>query len=84
MDGFLEHRSEAVGGTLSGCLLRARIEKGPEAIAVGFFLSQLHYVNEYITSLPELAVALGFWARGLLVLTALFKIAVGVKEEVGG
>jgi len=35
MGGFLDHRSEAVGSNLSGCLLRARIEKGPEAFALG-------------------------------------------------
>jgi molybdopterin-containing oxidoreductase family membrane subunit len=30
---------------------------------------------------PEILIALGVWAMGFLVLTALFKIAVGVKEE---
>jgi molybdopterin-containing oxidoreductase family membrane subunit len=29
-------------------------------------------------------IALGVWALGFLVLTALYKIAVGVKEEVHG
>jgi molybdopterin-containing oxidoreductase family membrane subunit len=31
--------------------------------------------------LPEIGIALGVWAMGFLVMTALFKIAVSVKEE---
>ena len=34
------------------------------------------------SSLPEIMIALGVWAMGFLVLTALFKIAVSVKEEI--
>ena len=43
-----------------------------------------HEVNEYIPSMPEILIALGAWAMGFLVLTALFKIAIGVIEEVRG
>jgi molybdopterin-containing oxidoreductase family membrane subunit len=58
------------------------IDKGLGMIAGGFTPNPLHEVNEYIPSLPEVMIALGVWAMGFLVLTALFKIAVGVKEEV--
>ena len=58
------------------------IDKGLGMIAGGFTPSPLHEVNEYIPSVPEILIALGVWAMGFLVLTALFKIAVGVKEEV--
>ena len=60
------------------------IDKGLGMIAGGFTPSPLHEVNEYIPSGPEIAIALGIWALGFLVLTALYKIAVGVKEEVRG
>jgi molybdopterin-containing oxidoreductase family membrane subunit len=60
------------------------IDKGLGMIAGGFTPSPLHEVNEYIPSIPEILIALGVWALGFLVLTALYKIAVGVKEEVGG
>ena len=60
------------------------IDKGLGMIAGGFTPSPLHEVNEYIPTLPEIVIALGVWAAGFFVLTALFKIAVGVKEEVGG
>jgi molybdopterin-containing oxidoreductase family membrane subunit len=58
------------------------IDKGLGMIAGGFTPSPLHEINEYIPSLPEIMIALGVWAMGFLVLTALFKIAVSVKEEI--
>jgi molybdopterin-containing oxidoreductase family membrane subunit len=60
------------------------IDKGLGMIAGGFTPSPLHEINEYIPSIPEILIALGVWALGFLVLTALYKIAVGVKEEVQG
>lgn len=57
------------------------IDKGLGMIAGGFTPSPLHEINEYIPSVPEILIALGVWAMGFLILTALFKIAVGVKEE---
>jgi Ni/Fe-hydrogenase subunit HybB-like protein len=60
------------------------IDKGLGMIAGGFTPSPLHEVNEYIPTAPEILIALGVWALGFLVLTALYKIAVGVKEEVQG
>lgn len=58
------------------------IDKGLGMISGGFVPSPLHHVNEYVPTLPEIAIALGVWATGFLVLTVLYKIAVGVKEEV--
>ncbi len=58
------------------------IDKGLGMIAGGFTPSPLHEINEYIPTLPEIGIALGVWAMGFLVLTALFKIAVAVKEEI--
>ena len=57
------------------------IDKGLGMIAGGFTPTPLHEINEYIPTLPEITIALGVWAMGFLVLTALFKIAVSVKEE---
>jgi molybdopterin-containing oxidoreductase family membrane subunit len=57
------------------------IDKGLGMIAGGFTPSPLHEINEYIPTLPEIGIALGVWAMGFLILTALFKIAVSVKEE---
>jgi Ni/Fe-hydrogenase subunit HybB-like protein len=60
------------------------IDKGLGMIAGGFTPNPLHEINEYIPTFPEITIALGVWAMGFLILTALFKIAVSVKEEVQG
>jgi Ni/Fe-hydrogenase subunit HybB-like protein len=58
------------------------IDKGLGMIAGGFTPNPLHEINEYIPTVPEITIALGVWAMGFLILTALFKIAVSVKEEI--
>jgi Ni/Fe-hydrogenase subunit HybB-like protein len=60
------------------------IDKGLGMISGGFVPNPLGHVTEYVPTLPELAISLGVWAMGFLILTALFKIAVTVKEEVEG
>ena len=60
------------------------IDKGLGMISGGFVPNPLHRVNEYVPTLPEILIAVAIWAIGFLVLTALFKIAVTVKEEVEG
>jgi molybdopterin-containing oxidoreductase family membrane subunit len=60
------------------------IDKGLGMIAGGFTPNPLHHVVEYIPTWQEVTIALGVWAMGFLILTVLFKIAVGVKEEVRG
>ena len=57
------------------------IDKGLGMISGGFVPSPLHHVNEYVPTVPELLIALGIWATGFLILTALYKMAIGVKEE---
>jgi molybdopterin-containing oxidoreductase family membrane subunit len=44
----------------------------------------MHEVNEYIPTMPEIGITLGVYAMGALVLTVLYKMAVGVKQEVHG
>jgi molybdopterin-containing oxidoreductase family membrane subunit len=60
------------------------IDKGLGMISGGFVPNPLHHVNEYVPTLPEILIAIAVWAIGFLVLTALFKIAVTIKEEVEG
>jgi len=60
------------------------IDKGLGMISGGFVPNPLHRVNEYVPTLPEILIAVAIWAIGFLVLTALFKIAVTIKEEVAG
>jgi molybdopterin-containing oxidoreductase family membrane subunit len=61
----------------------AWIDKGLGLISAGFVPNPLHEVNEYMPTLPEVVITIGVYAIGALVLTVLYKMAVGVKEEVG-
>ncbi len=58
------------------------IDKGMGMISGGFVPSPLHEITEYAPTVPEMIITIGVYAIGFLVLTALFKIAVSVKEEV--
>jgi len=60
------------------------IDKGLGMISGGFVPNPFNQVTEYVPTLPELAISIGVWAVGFLILTALYKIAVTVKEEVEG
>ena len=60
------------------------IDKGMGMISGGFVPNPLHHVNEYIPTIPEIVITLGIYALGFFILTVLFKMAVGVKEEVQG
>jgi molybdopterin-containing oxidoreductase family membrane subunit len=61
----------------------AWIDKGLGLISAGFVPNPLEEVNEYMPTLPEVTITIGVYAIGALVLTVLYKMAVGVKEEVG-
>lgn len=59
------------------------IDKGMGMISGGFVPNPLHHVNEYVPTVPEVIITIGVYGLGYLVLSALYKIAVTVKEEVG-
>lgn len=54
------------------------IEKGMGLIIPGFIPSTLHEVIEYAPSLTEWKITAGIWAFGLLVFTAVLKVAIAV------
>jgi Ni/Fe-hydrogenase subunit HybB-like protein len=58
------------------------IDKGLALVAGGFIPSPLEHVTEYWPTTPELLISFGVYAIGFLVLTVLYKVAVGVKQEV--
>lgn len=63
-------------------ILGTWIDKGLGMISGGFVPNPLHEVNEYAPTIPEIGITIGVYAIGALVLTVLYKMAVGVKEEV--
>ncbi|MGD9209529.1 MAG: polysulfide reductase NrfD [Desulfobacteraceae bacterium] len=60
------------------------IDKGLGMISGGYVPNPLHEVTEYVPTVPEIGITLGVYALGALILTALYKIAVSVKEEALG
>jgi molybdopterin-containing oxidoreductase family membrane subunit len=60
------------------------IDKGFGLIVGGFVPNPFEKITEYWPTLPETLIVLGVWAIGFLILTALYKIAVTVKEETAG
>jgi Ni/Fe-hydrogenase subunit HybB-like protein len=58
------------------------IDKGLGMISGGFVPNMLHEYTEYVPTAPEIGITLGIYAIGALVLTVLYKIVIGIKEEV--
>ena len=60
------------------------IEKGLGLVVTGFIPSPLEKITEYSPTGPEVAITVGVWAGGLLILTVLYKIALAVRLELEG
>ena len=58
------------------------IDKGIGLVIGGFIPNAMETVVEYQPTLREISIAGAIWAIGALVLTVLYKIAIGVKKEV--
>lgn len=78
----IRHNEGVLAVACAMLFVGAWIDKGLGLISAGFVPNPLHEVNEYVPTLPELAITLGVYAIGALVLTVLFKMAIGIKEEV--
>jgi Ni/Fe-hydrogenase subunit HybB-like protein len=57
------------------------IEKGLGLVVTGFIPSPLEKITEYSPTSPEIAITLGVWAGGFLILTALYKIFIAVRSD---
>ncbi len=57
------------------------IEKGVAMIVTGFIPSPLGQITEYTPTAPEVAITLGVYALGFLVLTVLYRIVINVRER---
>lgn len=56
------------------------IDKGMGMVVTGFVPNPLGVVTEYSPTWPEIMITLGVYAIGFLIVTALYKIALSVKE----
>ena len=57
------------------------IEKGLGLIIPGFIPSPLETITEYSPTGTEIAITLGVWSAGLLILTLLYQIFIAVRSE---
>jgi len=57
------------------------IEKGLGLVVTGFVPSPLEMITEYTPTGPEVAITIGIWALGLLMITMFYKIFVSVRTE---
>ncbi|HVO68106.1 MAG TPA: NrfD/PsrC family molybdoenzyme membrane anchor subunit [Syntrophales bacterium] len=56
------------------------IEKGLGLLVTGFTPSPMGHVTRYMPTGPEVAIAIGIWAMGFLIVTVLYKIFLAVRE----
>ncbi len=56
-------------------------DKGVGLVIGGFVPNPFERVMEYHPSFPEIAIALGIWAVGALIITLLYKVAIAVREQ---
>jgi Ni/Fe-hydrogenase subunit HybB-like protein len=76
-------RSDRVLAVGSALILASMwIDNGIGQILGGFVPSPLGSVTEYAPTFAELAVALGIWALGSLLLTVFYRITLSVREAV--
>lgn len=57
------------------------IDKGVGLVIGGFVPNPMEHVTEYQATFPEIMITLGIWATGFFVMSALYKVAITVKEE---
>ena len=57
------------------------IEKGLGLLVTGFVPTPLGKVVRYMPTGPEVAIAIGIWAMGFLIITVLYKIFISVRKE---
>lgn len=60
------------------------IDKGFGLTVGGFVPNPFGTVTEYWPTISETFIILGVWALGALILTILYKVAIGVREETAG
>ena len=58
------------------------LDKGLGFVMGGLVVNPLNQVVEYYPTANEIGITLGIWATGFLLVTLLYKIAVGVEHEV--
>ena len=64
-----------------GVFLSLWIEKGLGLVVTGFVPSPLETITDYVPTGPEVAITIGIWALGFLLITLLYKVFVAVRQQ---
>jgi Ni/Fe-hydrogenase subunit HybB-like protein len=64
-----------------GVFLSLWIEKGLGLVVTGFVPSPLEMIVDYTPTGPEVAITVGVWALGLLIITVFYRIFVSIRQE---
>jgi Ni/Fe-hydrogenase subunit HybB-like protein len=64
-----------------GVFLSLWIEKGLGLVVTGFVPSPMETITDYAPTGPEVAITVGVWAMGLLLVTMFYKIFVSIRQE---
>jgi molybdopterin-containing oxidoreductase family membrane subunit len=70
-----------LGLACAGAVAGIWIEKGMGTVIAGLIPNPFEQVNEYTPTATEVLIAIGVYAIGALIVAVLYKIAVGVREE---
>jgi Ni/Fe-hydrogenase subunit HybB-like protein len=68
---------------LVAVFISAWIDKGMGLVVGGFIPNPFETITQYSPTAQELAITIGVYAIGALVLTVLYKVAIAVKETAG-
>ena len=66
----------------AGLFIAFWLDKGVGFVLAGFVPNPLHEITEYVPTANELGITIGVWATGFMVVTLLYKIAIGVEHEI--
>ena len=64
-----------------GVIAAIWIEKGMGMVVTGFVPSPLGRIAQYVPTQQEILITVGVYAIGFLVLSVLYRIVVGVREQ---
>ena len=78
----IRHNEKALAVACVLVFISLWIEKGVTLVITGFIPNPFESITQYVPTVPELAITVGVWATGFLVLTILYKVAISVKEEI--
>lgn len=76
----LRSNTRLLAAACIGLVASIWVDKGIGLVIGGFLPTPLEEIVSYVPTVTELQVTLGIWAIGLLVLTALLKVAIAVRR----